>query len=144
MKKLVINIYGKIKEASINDLTQKYLTLTNHYIKTEIKLHKDPGERKINSSDLQSLGKNLILLSEKGKLYDSLTFSKKLTNYFETMDEVNFVIANAYGFDSELINVAQHNISLSPLTFTHEMALVILLEQIYRGLNIAHNSKYHK
>ena len=144
MKRINIHIFGKIKNTSILTLCGKYVSLSNHYIKTEIKIHKDPGERKICLKDLPLLLAKLIILTEKGKEYDSLAFSKFLFNKINDIDEANFILGNGFGFDENVLSASSSKLALSQLTTTHELALLILLEQIFRGLNIHANGKYHK
>ena len=141
MKQIVIETFGKIKDQSTHDLCQKYLDLCNHYIKTEIKIHKDPIDRKISFVDLDF--SNTIILSERGKLVDSKSFANLIKAQISVNQYTRFVIGNAYGIDEAVLRSAT-TISLSPLTFTHELCLFILLEQIYRGLNINSGGKYHK
>lgn len=144
MKKIVIETFGKIKEESIQQLCRKYINLCNHYIRTEVKVYKDPGQRKIMIDDLNSFQNTpRILLSEKGKSINSLDFSEYLKNNIENNQEIVFLIGNAFGIDHNFIKSSK-TISLSPLTFSHELSLVVLLEQLYRALNINAGGKYNK
>ena len=79
-----------------------------------------------------------IILTPDGKLVDSYEFAK----FFE-YSEVNFFIGGAYGFENEFKKKGI-NISLSPLTMSHKIAKLVLLEQIYRGFSILSNHPYHK
>lgn len=144
MQKLVIHIFGKIKDPSVVDLVEKYLSLTNHYIKTEIKIHKDRPEQPINQEQLTGIRKPHIILTESGKQYSSLDFSKYISKQIENYGELNFILGNAFGFAAEIINNNKENLALASMTFTHELSLVILLEQLYRALNIRAGGKYHK
>ena len=78
-------------------------------------------------------------LHPKGKMLDSLEFAK----LFEGKIEISFFIGGAYGFDEEFLSLAKP-ISLSPLTFSHKIAKIVLCEQIYRALSINANHPYHK
>jgi 23S rRNA (pseudouridine1915-N3)-methyltransferase len=144
MKKITIHIFGKIKDDSIEQLNSKYLSNINHYIKTEIKIHKDNSNKPISLADLGFMNTKYILLSEKGNTSTSTEFSRLLSNHLENEDEINFIIGNAFGFDSSVISNSKNRLSLSPMTFTHEISLTLLLEQIYRGLNIRAGGSYHK
>lgn len=95
-----------------------------------------------------------ILLDEKGKLYDSFNFARLIENLISTQGGyknnqnqsncgVKFFIAGAFGFHSQLLS-KYHTISLSPLTFSHKIAKLVLLEQIYRSLSLINNHPYHK
>lgn len=78
-------------------------------------------------------------LHPQGKLINSLEFAKLLKDRLE----VNFFIGGAYGFNQDFLSLA-YPISLSPLTFGHKIAKIILCEQIYRALSINANHPYHK
>ncbi len=83
-----------------------------------------------------------ILLDSNGKLYDSMQFSKIVDKYL-CNGLLKFFIAGAYGFDDDLLK-KYPKISLSNLTFSHEIAKIVLLEQIYRSLSIIKKHPYHK
>lgn len=81
-----------------------------------------------------------IALHPDGKLIDSFGFS----NFFDKIPTLNFFIAGAYGFEDKFLARCDAVISLSPLTYSHKIAKVVLFEQIFRGLSIQHNHPYHK
>ena len=83
---------------------------------------------------------SIFLLAEKGKLFDSLAFSDWINEY-DGRDLV-FLIGGALGWEEEFLQLYP-SISLSALTFPHELARVILLEQLYRGLLIKSGKEYH-
>lgn len=83
---------------------------------------------------------SIFLLSEAGKLYNSQQFAKLVTALPNQL--LVLVIGGALGFSSELKNKYKL-ISLSPLTFPHQLTRVILLEQIYRSIMIIKKKKYH-
>jgi 23S rRNA (pseudouridine1915-N3)-methyltransferase len=85
----------------------------------------------------------LVAMTERGQLYDSLEFAQFLQR--ETMDEtLVFAIGGPEGISPKLEAAASKTFSLSPLTFTHDMARLLLIEQIYRAQNILQNGNYHK
>lgn len=85
-----------------------------------------------------------IMLAEDGKTMDSTVFAKTLEKWSEHgQRELAFVIAGPFGFDRKLLEHADHILSLSPMTFPHEMAYVILLEQLYRAGTILAGKRYH-
>lgn len=89
--------------------------------------------------------RTLIALSPKGKTFDSLTFSKWLAGQGQSgKNEMIFLIGGAYGLHDTILKKATLQMSLSPLTFSHELALVVLLEQLYRGFSILEGAPYHK
>ncbi len=81
-----------------------------------------------------------IALDPKGKKIDSFEFAKLLEN----RNSINFFIGGAYGFEDEFLKECNIVISLSDLTFSHKIAKIVLLEQIFRGFSILNNHPYHK
>jgi len=89
-------------------------------------------------------GDHLILLDERGKEYSSVEFSKQLENWkMNSYKRIIFVIGGGYGFDDELKGKANLAISLSKMTFPHDLVRVIFLEQLYRACTIEKGEKYH-
>ncbi len=88
----------------------------------------------------KKLGRFNIALDEKGKMLDSIKFSK----IFEKEDEIHFFIGGAYGFEDKFLDSCDEVISLSKLTFSHKIAKIVLFEQIYRALSIVNHHPYHK
>lgn len=86
----------------------------------------------------------VILLDEKGKEFTSREFAQKL-NYFQnnSIKRVCFLIGGAYGFSDEMYNRANEKLSLSKMTFTHQMIRLFFVEQIYRADQILQGKPYH-
>lgn len=82
-----------------------------------------------------------IALDPKGELLTSEAWSQKMVRFGSRF---NFVIGGAVGLPGKLLEKARFRWSLSPLTFTHQMTRLILVEQIYRALEIDRGSQYHK
>jgi len=85
-----------------------------------------------------------ILLTPAGQIWDSLAFAQQLTQWLTTYPQLAFWIGGPSGVSPELAEVATHTWSLSPLTFPHELARIVLLEQLYRALTLQKGEKYHK
>lgn len=83
-------------------------------------------------------------LTSEGKEYNSEDFSKALAKHKDLGERVCFVIGGAYGLDRNFIPKNGKLVSLSKMTFSHEMALLILVEQIYRAYTMYHNIPYAK
>jgi len=143
MKKLSIVLFGKIKSDPIDELISKYQKLTSKYIEIDIVVKKDVGETKIALQDFDHTG-FLVAVDVSGKGFGTVEFSDHLNKIMIDQQNITFVIGNAYGLQKEVINQADLVLSLSRLTFTHELAVVILLEQLYRVLNFKQGGKYHK
>lgn len=90
-------------------------------------------------------GEVMVLLDEKGKEFTSREFAGWLSRQMSAgvSKGLTFVIGGPYGFSDAVYSRASQKIALSRMTFTHEMARVLLLEQIYRGLSILRGSPYH-
>jgi 23S rRNA (pseudouridine1915-N3)-methyltransferase len=89
-------------------------------------------------------GDHLILMDERGKTYTSVKFSEEINNWMNTSKKsVVLVIGGAYGFSEDVRQRANGSISLSSMTFSHQIVRVILLEQIYRAFTILNNEPYH-
>jgi len=153
---ICINIVavGKIKNLYYRGVFNEYLKMLNPYAKIyikelksepfrgnsqKIKAKKNEGERMLKELDNKK-NKNIFLLTENGKQFNSLQFSKLLEKY---NSEITFVIGGALGFSNSVLEKYKNTISLSKMTFPHEMARVILLEQIYRGITISKDKEYH-
>ena len=94
--------------------------------------------KKITPSDY------VILLDDKGKQYSSIEFSDFLQQkMLQNSKQIVFVIGGAYGFSEEVYQRKNHALSLSSMTFSHQMVRLIFLEQLYRGASILKNEPYH-
>lgn len=86
----------------------------------------------------------VILLDEKGKQYTSREFSQKIDFWMgNSVKKINFLIGGAYGFSDEIYTLANEKISLSKMTFTHQMIRLFFVEQIYRAATILQGKPYH-
>ena len=126
---------------------KRFSTVEIHCTKN-LKGIKDPNEQsKLEAEQILKLTQPdefMILLDEKGKKFGSLDFAKAIEqkkNQGNT--KLCFVICGAHGAHSSLKERSQAIWSLSELTFSHQLARVILLEQVYRAFTIIHNHPYH-
>lgn len=89
-------------------------------------------------------GDKLVLLDENGKQYTSVGFSDYLQKEMNSgLKQLVFVIGGPYGFSEEVYRKAQGKISLSKMTFSHQMIRIFFIEQVYRGFTILRNEPYH-
>ena len=85
-----------------------------------------------------------ILLDENGKHFTSREFSDKLNFWMNnSVKKINFIIGGAYGFSDEMYAIANEKISLSKMTFTHQMIRLFFVEQLYRADQILKGKPYH-
>ena len=126
--------YCKFEEVVIND------------VKNGSKLSKNELKIKEGESILRNIGSidKVILLDNKGKISSSNDFSHFLKeNMLHSTKNLVFVIGGAYGFSVDLYNRANNKLSLSKMTFTHQIVRLIFKEQLYRGFTILKGEKYH-
>ncbi|HZJ41812.1 MAG TPA: 23S rRNA (pseudouridine(1915)-N(3))-methyltransferase RlmH [Patescibacteria group bacterium] len=152
MLDITLIVIGKIKSKYLNIGYAEYQKRLKPFAKLhilEIKAESFSSSNKEKAKKIESekilkaldgLSCKIFLLTEHGSQFDSLSFSNKL----DELDgkKIVFVIAGALGFSEEVVK-KYPSLSLSPLTFTHEMARVILLEQIYRAICIRKGKEYH-
>ena len=142
------------KNSNIEILVNNYIKKIKHLADIDLfKIHNKNKTKKNNFNiDYESnliinqLSKNdiNILIDEKGDVYETIDFSKFIQkNFLYSSKKIVFIIGGAYGFNRELKKTVQKKISLSKFTFTHDMARVILIEQIYRALTVIKNIPYH-
>ena len=145
---------GKNKNNNIEKLIENYEDKIKHFINFKIQCLKTKNKSSQKSSiikfDSEIIFKNLkkediiILLDEKGKDFNSMEFSKFLEErMIRGVKNLTFVIGGAYGFSKELREFAKNKISLSKMTFSHDMARLFFVEQLYRSLTIINNIPYH-
>ena len=138
--KLRIVWVGKTKNPHISNLSTDYAARIKHFLPLEIA---EVKEQKLISS-LESADR-VVVLDPKGKSWSSEQLAAFLQQHM-TSDprRLTFVIGDFAGLPPEVKDRADIQWSLSPLTLTHELARVLLLEQIYRALTIIHNLPYSK
>lgn len=148
---------GKPKFTFINQGEQEFVRRICHYSKFSVesidvkwssRKNMSPADVKLAESEviLKRLGdsKTLILLDERGKRYDSIAFANKLEHWqVNARGGIVFLIGGAYGFDELLYARAQDKVSLSDMTFSHQLIRLIFLEQLYRAHTILRGEKYH-
>lgn len=147
---------GKTDNKSLQTLIDDYTKRLSFYVKFDLEIIPDIKNVK-NLSEAQQKEKegelilskitptdHLILLDENGKTFSSVGFSdflqKKMNAGIKTLV---FVIGGPYGFSETVYQKAQCKVSLSEMTFSHQMVRLFVIEQIYRGFTILRNEPYH-
>ncbi len=155
MKIKLITI-GKTDNKNLQTLIEDYAKRLGFYVPfdfdviPDIKNVKNLSESQQKQAEGNEILKRLIksdtmiLLDEKGKTYSSVQFSqflqKKMNSGLKTLV---FVIGGPYGFSDEIYNRANGKVSLSTMTFSHQMVRLFFIEQLYRAFTILRNEPYH-
>jgi 23S rRNA (pseudouridine1915-N3)-methyltransferase len=131
--RLSINAIGKIKKNWIREGINQYKKRMPDLIINESK-----------SFNIDNIRVNniIICLTEEGQSFNSIELTSLLLNFKNK--KINFLIGDADGIPSDIKDKSNLLLSLSPLTFPHELARLILIEQIYRAVSISNNSPYHR
>ena len=141
MFKITLLTTGKTKESWLNSALAEYTKRFRHSIEIQWRLAKD--EPQLEEWVLAET--HYIALDPAGKLFTSEELSSFLFKEWEKQgSSLNLVIGGAAGLSESMRKKAKALISLSPLTFTHQMTRLILFEQLYRCLEIRRGSPYHK
>ena len=133
INRLSINAIGKVKKIWIREGINQYKKRMPDLIIKESK-----------SFNIENIRVNNIIISltEEGKSFNSIELTALLLNFKNK--NINFLIGDADGIPSDIKDKSHLLLSLSPLTFPHELARLILLEQLYRAISISNNSPYHR
>ncbi|WP_370215075.1 23S rRNA (pseudouridine(1915)-N(3))-methyltransferase RlmH [Mesoflavibacter profundi] len=147
---------GKTDNKQLQLLIDDYTKRLGFYIKFELEIIPDLKKVKNLSEDQQKQKEGelilskitttdvLILLDENGKQYDSVQFANYLQKHMNSgIKQLVFVIGGPYGFSQDVYNAARGKVSLSKMTFSHQMVRLFMIEQLYRGFTILKNEPYH-
>lgn len=138
---------GKTKNKHWRALQEEYLRRLSHFVKYEIVELKDDTKENEGKRILENLNQNsfVCVLDVKGRSVSSHEIAEKIENWQNRgLKEIAFVIGGAEGIASGVVEKADFSLSLSFLTFTHEAARVILIEQLYRAYTIIKGFPYQK
>jgi 23S rRNA (pseudouridine1915-N3)-methyltransferase len=130
---------GRLKDPNLKGLIQDYMTRLERFTRLDVVEVSDQKSliRRLRDDDF------LILLDEDGGSMSSLEFSDFIRrNYLGK--NLTFIVGGPEGLDEEIVKRADRRFSLSKLTFTSQMSLMLLVEQVYRAFTIIKGVKYHK
>jgi 23S rRNA (pseudouridine1915-N3)-methyltransferase len=154
--KIRIVTSGKDKDRWITEGVDHYGKLLARYANLEFRIIRDVkvpsslSPKAVKSRQSPRYKKEIkkgvvVALSDRGKRYDSAAFAKFLERVQTAGgDTLQFLIGGPYGLDESLIEEADYVLSLSKMTFSHQLVRLILLEQLYRGFSILSGTAYHK
>lgn len=161
MIKINVITVGKLKEKYWRDACTEYAKRLSAFCKLEIielaesRLSDSPSQKEILNA-LSNEAKAMRVYCEKkstaniamcieGTQFPSVELSAKLDNFaLQGYSTINFIIGSSFGIADEIKQMCQIKLSMSKMTFPHQLARVMLLEQIYRCFQIQKNTKYHK
>jgi len=154
--KITLLVVGKTEDAYLNEGIDKYLKRLKHYIPfqllviPEIKNTKNLSEAQQKAKEADLIAKQLqtqdivVLLDEQGKKYDSRGFAGYLNKQMVgSVQHLVFIVGGPYGFDESVYARANSMLSLSDMTFSHQMVRLFFTEQLYRAFTILKNEPYH-
>lgn len=152
-------VIGKLKESYLREACAEYIKRLGAYCRikvTELPEHRlpdNPSEKVISAAldseaaqILSAAGNDTIIaMCIEGKMMSSEALSERLSGFgIEGKSSLSIVIGSSFGLSDKVKSAAALRLSMSPMTFPHQLARVMLLEQIYRAMSIAANGKYHK
>ena len=154
--KITLAVVGKISGGYLKQGIDDYTTRLSHYLPFNIQYIADAKSTK-NLTEAQQKkqeSKNIlaaidksdyvVLLDEHGKEFTSMEFSRYIDKKMTTVSKrLVFVVGGPYGFDEDVYARANEKISLSKMTFSHEMIRLIFTEQLYRAMTILNGEPYH-
>lgn len=155
MLQIEIITVGKTKSAWIQEGIDHYRKLLSKFAELKLTAVKEADSGSLTvpqvlAAEGERIGKAFsartfkLLLDVAGKHYDSASFSGLISHIKLMNSQIQIVVGGAYGLSDELKREHPHHLALSSMTFPHELAIVILLEQLYRACSIEAGSKYHK
>ncbi|MBU2902436.1 23S rRNA (pseudouridine(1915)-N(3))-methyltransferase RlmH [Maribacter dokdonensis] len=147
---------GKTDSGQLQELIEVYEKRLQHYVNFEIDIIPDLKKTKNLSEDQQKEKEGelilkklaptdvLVLFDEKGKQFSSVEFSQYLQKKMNSgIKQLVFLIGGPYGFSNDVYAKASNKISLSKMTFSHQMVRLFITEQVYRAFTILKNEPYH-
>lgn len=154
--KISLLVIGKTDAGYFVDAIREYENRLSHYIPFEMLVIPDIKNTKSLTESQQKekegelilkhlqAGDYLVLLDERGKEFSSLQFATYIEKKTHTVAKrLVFIIGGPYGFAETIYDKASEKISLSKMTFSHQMIRLIFIEQLYRVMTILNNEPYH-
>ncbi len=153
--KVTIIVVGSIKEKYLKDASSEYEKRLSKYCDLQIielpdkAINKD--EEKVKKQEGEEILKRIpansyvICCDEHGQMLTSVEFAQKIDDIYSfKANNIVFIIGGSLGISKAVLAIADYKISFSKMTFLHQFARIILLEQVYRSFKILHNETYHK
>ena len=160
MQKVTVLCVGKLKEKFYMDAAAEYAKRLSRYCKLELvelpeeRLPEDPSPAQIEAALLKEAaairaklpaGASLIALCVEGELRSSEALARQMAAWAgQGVSQLVFLIGGSFGLHPSIKGSAKLRLSMSPMTFPHHLARVMVLEQIYRAYQINAGTRYHK
>lgn len=153
--KITLLVVGKTTDAHIEVLIQEYQKRLTHYIPFALQIIPELKNTKSLTPEQQKLAEgelilrtitpstDLVLLDEHGKEFRSIEFADYVQKRMSSGRDVVFVVGGPYGFSEGVYQRANGKISLSKMTFSHQMVRLFFVEQLYRAMTILRGEPYH-
>ena len=153
--RITLLVVGKTTDPRLQSLIEDYQQRLKHYIPFEfvvvpdIKNAKTLSQEQLKSAEGQAIlsfltpAMDVLLLDEHGREFRSIEYADFLQKKMGSGRDLTLVIGGAYGFSKEVYNRANGKISLSQMTFSHQMRRLMAIEQIYRAMTILRGEPYH-
>lgn len=154
--KIKLIVVGKTDDSNLIELIAQYTKRLTHYVNFSMEILPDIKQAKNLSESEQKTregvqilakvnpGDVLVLLDEKAKQFTSEQFASQLQKRMNSgIKQLVYVIGGPYGFSEQVYQKANGKISLSSMTFSHQMIRLFFIEQLYRGFTILRNEPYH-
>lgn len=154
--KITLLVVSKTDDRYLQEGIDVYVQRLKHYMNFELEVipalkdQKNASPDEIKEREAASILKRLeksdavVLLDEHGKQHTSMGFSQYLQKHMNSgIRQLTFVVGGAFGFAPSVYKAATDKMSLSPMTFNHQMVRLIFVEQLYRAFTILHHEPYH-
>lgn len=153
--KITLLVVGKTTDSHIQALLQDYQKRLGHYIPFSLTVIPELKNTKSLTSEQQkqaegelilrnmTVSSDMILLDERGKEFRSVEFADYVQKKMSSGRDLVFVVGGPYGFSEAVYQRANGQISLSQMTFSHQMVRLFFVEQIYRAMTILRGEPYH-
>ena len=153
--RITLIVVGKTSDARLVSLIEDYRQRLAHYVPfdfvviPDIKNAKSLSEEQLKTAEGEAIlsrltpSMDVVLLDEHGREFRSIEYAEWLQKKMAAGKDLTLIIGGAYGFSKEVYQRANGKLSLSQMTFSHQMIRLMAIEQIYRAMTILRNEPYH-
>jgi len=153
--RITLIVVGKTSDARLVSLIEDYRQRLAHYVPFELvvlpdlKNAKSLSEEQLKTAEGEAIlsrltpSMDVVLLDEHGREFRSIEYAEWLQKKMAAGKDLTLIIGGAYGFSKEVYQRANGKLSLSQMTFSHQMIRLMAIEQIYRAMTILRNEPYH-